>query len=194
MKKIVLVMILVLSGFCIADDTAVPLKLLRAEANENETLIDLTTSGDFASKPAGVMKINNLNTDPRKKNLVFYFCGGTAADRKFGYKIWAWRSENGMAELVVQGTGVLGTQAVVKYPHNGATATSKFWADTLSITSGAQGTPETFGVADGSSADRCAKLYGYNCGYQYIYCEITDADGVTGTEAGLVSVYVTWFK
>ena len=32
------------------------------------------------------------------------------------------------------GTGILGSQAVVKYPHNAAPATNKFWADTLVIT------------------------------------------------------------
>jgi hypothetical protein len=128
------------------------------------------------------------------KNLVFYFCGGSAADKTFGYKIWAWKFGGGMAELIAEGTGTLGTQAVVKYPHNGQTATNRFWADTLSISDGGQGTPETFQIADGTGTNRCAKIYGYNCGYEWIYCEITDADGTTGTEAGWITVYWSYFN
>ncbi|HBG28189.1 MAG: hypothetical protein A2Y10_19620 [Planctomycetes bacterium GWF2_41_51] len=196
MKKVILGLVLLMSFNVFANaagpTTAVPLYLLRAEADENSELIGLTTGGDFASKPAGAVMLDNLNIDQRKKNLVFYFCGGAAADKTFGYKIWAWRSNNGMAELIAEGTGVLGTQAVVKYPHTGTAATNKFWADTLTITT--QGTPETFQVADAAGGDRTAKLFGYNCGYEWIYCEITDADGSTGDEAGVISVYYAYFK
>jgi hypothetical protein len=202
MKKIVIMFFIVMSLCCasmavetVSNGICAPLELFRAEANENSTLIDLTTTGDFTHKPTAAKHIPvvQYTQQTQVKNVVFYFCGGSAANKTFGYKIWAWRN-NGMAELVAEGTGTLGTQAIVKYPNNSTTATNKYWADTLTISSGGQGTPETFQVADGSGADRCAKLYGYNCGYEWFYCEITDADGTTGSEAGLVSVYWSYFN
>ena len=159
--------------------------VLRAEADENSSLIDLTTEGDFDQRPAGARRIRDNG-----KSLQAIFCGGAAADKTFAYKIYAWRADNGPCELLAYGTGVLGTQAVVKYP-SGGDATNKFWADTLTITY--QGMPEMFYLADNEGNNRVAKMYGNLSRYEWIYAEITAADGATGDEAGDVSVYFTLF-
>jgi hypothetical protein len=92
-----------------------------------------------------------------------------------------------MCELVAYGTGTLGTQAVVKYPHNGETATDRYWADTFVITKDAW--LSTTSAIDNGGDNRVAKLKFAANGYKYFYCEITDADNSTGTEAGNITVY-----
>jgi len=202
MKKNTIIGFLIgISLLCIAANNSVtytayaPYRLLRAEADENASEIGLTTEGDFAQKPAGAISLSSVLSAGALHYPVnaiqFIFCGGAAADKTFSWKIYAWRVTNGPAELLAYGTGTLGTQAVVKYPDSGSTATSKFWTDTLAIS--AQGLPKTFTLADYAGGNRVAKLTGDLCGYDWIYCEITSADGTTGVEAGDISVYYSHF-
>jgi len=168
--------------------SASPYYLLREEANNTPTDISLTDSGDFASKPSDAKDIIRDALAPNA--IQFIFAGGDAADKSFSWAIYAWRSQNGMAELLAKGTGTLGTQAVVKYPHNGTAATNKYYADTLTITE--QGLPKTFQVADAGGNNRTAKLYGDICGYRYVYCVVSNAGG-SGVEAEKISVYYSTF-
>jgi len=168
-----------------------PYTLLRAEANEDATALDLTTKGDFANMPATAVRLgSNAGANNAVGALQLIFCGGAAADKTFTYTIYAWRTGNGPAEFVATGTGTLGTQAVVAYPHNRATATAKFWADTLTVTGRWN---KTVTSTDTSGNNQVAKLLFDFCGYEYIYVEISSADGSTGTEAGNVSVYYSYF-
>ncbi len=169
--------------------------LLRAEANEDSTTLDLTTKGDFANKPASAVQLKSMDdgTGHGGNQIEFFFCGGAAADKTFTYKIYAWKKTNGMARMAATGAGTLGTQAVVKYPNcPGATnsdtvATNKFWADTLTITRSNWPSAPSSTATIGNNEVASIKLDG--CGYEWWYCEITNADGSTGTEAGNVSVY-----
>jgi len=201
-----LVLILTSASFAkqesILSTTLAGYSLLRAEANENTTLINLTTGGDFAHKPAAAKSlkadigehgtfITKAGIDTTTANGVqLIFCGGAAADKTFHYKIYAWKNANGPAEVVADGNGVLGTQAVVKYPDTAAAATSKFWADTLTVT-GYWLKTVTSTATTGSNG--VAKLWFDMCGYEWLYVEITSADNTTGTEAGLISVYWSYF-
>jgi len=168
-----------------------PYHLLRSEGNEDANTIDLTTAGDFDSKPAGAKKLVSSGEAGPVNAIQFIFCGGPAPDKTFSWTIYAWRRNNGPCELIAFGTATLGTQAVVKYPHNKAAATNKYWADTLNVSF--QGSLKTFSLADAAGNNHVAKLYGDLCGYEWVYVEITDADGSTGTEAGNVSVYYSYF-
>jgi hypothetical protein len=85
------------------------------------------------------------------------------------------------------GTGELGTQAVVTYPHNGVTATNKFWADNLVITY--ENWPKDLEATDTGNSNSVASVWMDDCGYRYWKVEITDADGSTGTEAGNIASY-----
>lgn len=162
----------------------------RAEANENATTIDLTTEGDFDQMPATAVRLRARpdGTGHGGNVLEFVFCGGSAANKTFTYRIYAWRRTNGMARMVATGVGTLGTQAVVTYP-GGSTATSKFWADTLTVTDRWM---KTVSSTDTTGNNETASLHLDFGGYEYFYVEITSADGSTGAEAGNITVYYSY--
>ena len=162
-------------------------KLLRTEADEDSSSLDFTTKGDFANKLSGAIEIKaNDAGGLNAKNMTIAFWGGSAADKTFSYKVIVWRAINGPAEVVCTGTGTTGTQAVGTYPHNKAAATSKFWADTLTVADDTlwYATP----VICDSGNNRMCKLQFAWKGYGWIYVEITSADGETGDEAGDVGI------
>lgn len=183
-------LVLSLGAFRALDTYHCELLLLRAEADENASTIDLTTGGDFANKPSSAIPLTTRDdrTGHGGNALELVFCGGAAADKTFTYKIYAWRSTNGLARMVATGTGTLGTQAVVVYP-SGSTATSKFWADTLTVTERWVASVTT---SDASGNNETASLQFDFRGYEWVYAEITSADGSTGTEAGDISVYYSF--
>jgi len=179
------------------------LRIARNEADEDSTLLDLTSKGDFANKPSvlgdtgvGVIDIladevvsvfESLSSETRVNGIEFIFCGSSAAAKTFGWRLLAWRNLNGPARLFAVGTGELGTQAVVTYPHNGATATNRFWADNLVVTW--ENWPKDVEATDTGNSNSVASVWLDDCGYRYFKVEITDADGTTGTEAGDIASY-----
>lgn len=196
------ILILVLCGFASLANAATytitqtdqsTYALWRTEANEVSAAIDLTDEGDFAQKPAAAYEIKGDGAGTNARNVQLIFAGGDTANETFSWKVYAWRNGNGPAELVAYGTGVLGSQAVVKYPHNGAAATSRYWADTLVVTDGSRW-PKTVYSTDETGNNEAAKLVFATLGYKYFYVEITSADGETGSEAGWVSVYGAHFN
>lgn len=162
----------------------------RQEAPADSTFSDnLATQGDFANKPDGAIDVLDLirldptvsaEKDPsifaisKVNGIVFYFAGGDAPDDAFAWNLYAWRNENGPAELAVQGTGVLGTQAVIKYPHNSAPATNKFWADTLEVDN-EYWIKEVEATSHGSNS--VSKLWLDTAGCRYFYIEIPTSVG-----------------
>ena len=162
----------------------------RPEAAANTTFSDtLATAGDFANKPSGTLDVLdptflNPTTEVLKNvarraitkanGLEFYFAGGDADNDAFTWKIFGWRNENGPARLVADGTGILGSQAVVKYPHNAATATNKFWADTLVVTNERWKKDVEATTAGGDSV---STVWFDTAGYRYFYVEIPTAVG-----------------
>jgi len=179
------------------------LNVARLEADEDASPIDLTSEGDFAQKPSTALDLferSVFETDkqdtPIRPVLVpngieFFFTGGSAENKTFGWKLYAWRNENGMARHVATGTGTLGTQAVVTYPHNGSTATNKFWADTLTVTW--WNWLKEVKSTDTVGHNTAASIWLDNCGYRYWHIIITDADGSTGTEAGDIAGWWGYF-
>lgn len=178
------------------------LRIARNEANEDASLLDLTTAGDYASKPSvlgatGVGVVDLLAeevvsaTEMKANGIEFFFCGGSANGKTFGWRIIAWRNSNGMARLMAVGTGELGTQAVVKYPvvPGGGTeiATNKFWADNLVVTY--ENWPKEIEATDTGNSNSAASVWMDDDGYRYWKIEITDADGSTGTEAGNIAAF-----
>jgi hypothetical protein len=172
------------------------LRIARNEANEDSTLLDLTAKGDAANRPSvlddtvGVIDLLKDEVESvtwmKVNGIEFYFCGGTAADKTFGWRLLAWRP-TGPARLAAVGTGTLGTQAMITYPHNGLAATNKFWADTLTVTW--ENWPKQVETTDITGHNTVASIWLDTCGHRYFKIEITDADGSTGTEAGSVSSY-----
>jgi hypothetical protein len=174
------------------------LRIARNEADEDATLLDLTTLGDYENRPSvlgdtGVGVIDLLAeevvsaTEMDVNGIEFMFSGGSTAGKTFGFRILAWRNSNGPARLAAVGTGELGTQAVVKYPHNGSEATDRFWADNLVITY--ENWPKEVEATDTGNSNSVASIWLDAAGYRYWKIEITDADGSTGTEAGDIAAY-----
>ncbi len=172
---------------------------------------DISTAGDFANRPqgsgtnySGVLDLfersvyaTDQQAAPIRPILIpngieFFFAGGSAADKTFGWKLYAWRNGNGMARHLATGSGILGTQAVVKWPHDPITSVSnRFWADTLTVTM--QNWLKPIRSGDTAGNNTATSIWTDNCGYRYWYIVITDADGSTGTEAGNVSSYWGYF-
>lgn len=198
MKKILIGLILgvVLSlsigaAFYALDSVHAPYRVLRANANENASTLDLTTEGDFANIPSGAiqLRVRDDGLGHGGNGIEVTFCGGDAANDTFTYKLYGWRRINGMARMIATGTGTLGTQAVVLYPHDSSTATSIFWADTLTVTERWTASVES---SDTTGNNEVASLQFDFTGYEWLYCEITNADG-TSTEAEDVSAYYAYF-
>ena len=163
----------------------------RAEAAANSTFSDtLATAGDFANKPTATIDIldpgfldptTDINKNvaflaiSKANGIVISLAGGDADDDAFTWKIFGWKNENGPAELVADGTGILGSQAVVKYPHNGAAATSKFWADTL-VASNNYWIKRVDATNIGSNS--VAKIWFDTAGYRFFLIETPTAVGV----------------
>lgn len=173
-------------------------EIARYEADEDtSTILDLTTSGNFANIPTasgttylGAFDIHGGLTQSMKVNgIAFAFTGGDATDKTFTWKLFAWRNLNGAATQVAEGTGTLGTQAVVTYPHNSATATNKFWADTLTVTW--YNWYKKVDSTDETGHNTKAEIWLDACGYRWWYVEIADADGAT--EAGDIAAYYGFF-
>lgn len=187
---IVMLLLLVMGAASLKVTYHSPYAVLRAEADEDSTALDLTSKGNFGNKPAGAVELKANDSYEGLQNYVeLIFCGGAAANKTFNYKVYAWRKYNGPAMLVCTGTGTLGTQAVVVYPQLG-NATSKFWADTLTV---ADRWLTDVTSTDTTGNNEVAKLVFDTCGYEWLYVEISSADGATGNEAGDVSVYYSYF-
>ena len=174
------------------------LKTLRDMANQDASPLAITTAGNYAGKPASAVSVNSDDDESLANGVQIQIFGGDAADDNFTWLLYGWRKDNGIATLICSGTGILGTMQVVTYPNKvgtgasegkGDTATSKFWADTLVITTNSF--VKTWAVTD-SGTNRAAILSGDLAGFTDLYLEIQDADG-TSTEAEDVGAfYAGW--
>lgn len=169
----------------------------RAEAAANSTFSDtLATKGDSDNRPTATIDVldpgfldpttevtKNLSIQAISKanGIVISFAGGNADDDAFTWKIFGWKNQNGPAELVADGTGVLGSQAVVKFPHNGVAVANQFWADTLVVSN-------NFWIkrvdATDIGSNSVAKVWFDTAGYRYFLIETPTAVGVMSAYFG----------
>ena len=160
------------------------------------TALDLTTKGNFANKPSGVLDIFTLDVVTPKdapvfpetpvNGIRFLFCGDGGENATFNYNILTWGNENWPCKKVATGTGTIGTQGVVKFPHNDG-ATSMLWADTISITW--ENWPKEIESTDTTGHDSVAEIFLDACGSRYWSVEITTTSG----GGDLVAVYWGYF-
>jgi hypothetical protein len=205
MKKIILFLVVLLTIFAaMAMDyvtgygTQMQWELLRSQADEDPNAaigsiaITTATAGDYWSKPTAANGIKEFTSPDGMSSdataIGIAACAGSAADKTFTVNIWLWRKNGGPAQKVCSIAYTTGLMQVIKYPHNGSAATSKFWADTAVVTSTwFEGKIDT---ADADAGDRLAVVLITLYGEGFIYAEVASADGATGTEAGDVSVYM----
>ena len=162
-----------------------------------DTPLDLTTAGDFASMPSDVLDI--FKTDIMTPNqspvfaeswvngICFIFCATDAHSKNLNFRLLGWKNENGAAEIICNGTAETGTQAVVKYPHNGATATGAYWCDNI-VVSNEYWMKEIEATA--TAGNSISKLWFDLCGYRYLKMEITFPETNPAT---LAAVYYSYF-
>ncbi|MGR3292497.1 MAG: hypothetical protein ACUZ9M_00610 [Candidatus Scalindua sp.] len=183
-----------------------PVFVARNEADENGAtgapdIFALATEGDFAQMPSTVLDLAKTDLFIPKEGqkfgvlvqngLAFSFTGGSAAGKTFTYDIFTWTTRNGAAKHSVNGTGILGTQQVVKYPHNGEDAPNRFWADTL-IVSWENHLKEVEST-DTTGHNSFAEVWFDGTGIRYVFIQISGADGSTGDEAGNIAVFYRYF-
>ena len=186
---------------------ASPIYVARNEADENGTagapaIFVLATEGNFAQKPSTALDLARKDLfvprDGQKfgelvqNGLAFSFSGSGAAGKTFTYDIITWSIQNGFAKHSVNGIGTLGTQEVIVYPHNNeATTTDRFWADTLTVEW--ENHPKEVESTDTIGHNSVAEVWFDGTGIRYVFIQISDADGSTGTEAGDIACFYRYF-
>ncbi len=183
----------------------------RAEADENgaagaPAIFVNATAGDFANKPSttidaldpafldptlGSEKSVEIIANSKVNGIAFSFAGGSAAGKTFTADFFTWANENGPAKHTVNVTAELGTQQVVVFPHNGVTATSKFWADKMTVVW--ENHVKEVESTDKVGRNSVGEIWFDLSGLRYIFIQISNADGSTGTEAGNVSSFFRYF-
>ncbi len=172
-------------------------KLIRDTAAEDAidfaTALALATGeGDFAHMTASRFLIPHRDEQMGNEGYSpggawkFVFCGTDTVDHTFSFTLVGWAKENGMAQVICEGDGVLGSQDVVLYPDDGATATSAFWADTISLD---ETTKWPSVAVYNSGANEVAFVLVDMTGLEYVYPYIYDAESTTGDHAHTITVY-----
>lgn len=173
---------------------------LRATGAE-DTLLDLTTAGNFANKPAGAVDLlqdsidwtDNSSQTPAVTNTLkangieINIAGSTAAGQNVIWYLTAWRNENGPAKRVAQGTATTGTQAVVAWPHNGATIANTFWCDTIVVTW--ENWLKEVEATDSGNSNSVASLWMDTCGYRYWMMEFRTTEATATALTNLTAFY-----
>lgn len=168
--------------------------LIRALAAEDEadfaTALALATNeGNYANKLSDAFCIRTFGAVGGSEGYsaggawMFAFCGTDAANDTFSFNLVGWAKMNGMAQIICEGNGILGTQDVVVYP-NGDTATSGFWADTITLDEITKW--PSIGVYN-SGDNEVAFILVDMTGVDYVYPVIYDAAG--SSEATSIAVY-----
>ncbi len=162
------------------------------------TEVDLTSEGDFAQKPTenlangylGAFDINKgLTNEIIVNGIAFSFMGTGGEGKRFKWKLFTWRSENGCIHQAAEGHGELGTQGVVKFPDSGATAATSLWADTLTVDW--YNWYKEVDSTDTTGHDTQAEIWLDGCGKRHWYIEIATPD--TGDAITLAGAYYGYF-
>ena len=174
---------------------------MRATGAE-DTLLDLTTAGDFASKPAtgvvdllkdsiawtdNAIEVDGHTHDLETNGMEIYIAGSTTHSRNAIWYLTAWRNENGPARRVAQGTCTTGTQAVVKWPHNGVAVANTFWCDTIVVTY--ENWPKEIEATDAGTSNSVASLFLDACGYRFWKLEFRTTEAVATALTNLTAYY-----
>ena len=157
--------------------------LIRETASEDgasfSAVYDLTTEGNFANKDSssvaagGPFQIRSGQGGygmhegySAGTTWMFAFCGENFnnTDDTFSFDLIGWSKTNGMLQVIAEGDGVLGTQAVIAYPDDSADAL-------------------------GATCSETSVAYDHTAGAQEKYFTVTN-EGFDGAVAGMLA-YVT---
>lgn len=116
-------------------------------ADSGSTAVSLSTGGDFAHKPAWVASTrqgafeNSMSPTSDsafgvQDELVISIVDASGNNAACDFTMYGWAKDNGMATpLFSVASATCGTQAVVKYPEDGSTATNAYWVTSGTVTS-----------------------------------------------------------
>lgn len=169
------------------------LKTLRMHAVNDVTLVDIATKGDFGNKPSNAVKVND-DRDSSYTNAIQIQFVGDVDGTTFTWLLYGWRKNNGMANLMCKGTGIVGPMKVVVIPStigdflggNVGDDSVFEYADTLVITENNFVKP--FNVTDSGNGG-AAILSGDLCGFTDLYLEIQDS---TPNVGGISAFFAGW--
>ncbi len=170
---------------------------IRASAAEDgatfDAVIDLAgNGGDFASKPSGAYRITSRGAVSSHSEgysiggaWLFSIGGVGQADDSFSLSIVGWGKSNGMAQIIADGVGVLGTQDIVTYP-GGAAVTDGLWADTITLVETTKW-PSVTVINSGDNEVACVVVD--MTGLEWVQFVVYDSLGSNAGEANSTSVY-----
>ncbi len=173
---------------------------MRATGAE-DTLLDLTSKGDFANKPStGVLDLlkdnvewtgnstenSSLTHDLETNGMDIYIAGSSAHSKTLNWYLTAWRNENGPAKRVAEGTATTGTQAMVKYPHNSVPVADMYWCDSITVTF--ENWLKDVESTDSGNSNSVASLWFDTAGYRYWLMEFRTT-GTSAPATNIVSYY-----
>jgi len=148
-----------------------------------------SNEGNFANILTGCYRVRTLRDNIRETPhsnggaWVFAFYGTDAENETFSFTLVGWARDNGMAQVICEGDGILGSQDVVIEP-NGDAITNGFWADTINLDE----TTKWPSVAVYNSGDnQVANLVVDLTGLEWVNLVTYDVGG--GAEASSIGVY-----
>lgn len=211
---VVLLLVIAVSLVCVIllkPIEAVPLdsyhsswKLIRETNNEDADtkalVYNLTLAGDFDNKnssavasggPYHIRSYAGSGAGTEFQSVggawMFAICGENFddVDDTFDFNIVGWSRINGMLQTIAEGDGVLGTQAVIAYPDDGADAVGATCSETSVAYDHTAGTQEKYFTVtnegfDGAAVGQMAYVTGTNItsGY-YKVLVVTDTNNVS---------------
>jgi len=169
----------------------IPWIRLRAPVVTDDAVVLGVTTRDYANRNSGTGK--SVMIPPGLNGVIITFLGkSTDQTAAFKWKLYGYRSQNGMAEEIANGTGNLGDVAATVHPISNLAATDLFYADYLTIT--AQYHIKTVVVDDiGASSGEIAKISFDACGFSELLLELTDCHAGTVDEVDQLEAIFTGF-
>ncbi len=189
-----IVVVLIAAGFVALGTTQTGLTEVRAEAGEDGSSLtgafNYRTKGNFGEKSVTAWELPDTDNESAANTVKFYF-SADGNGKTFSASIFAYTAINGPAQLVCTIAATGGAQRVILWPDGSVAEPDRFWVDTISIT---DLWPKTVSAGtSGSGNDLVTTLFFDTMGCKFFKPYVWNADGSTGTEAGNVSIWGSYF-
>lgn len=102
-----------------------------------------TSAGNYANMPDDAYQVTSRGNPSQPYTAsaggawMFVFGGATTDgdddNETFSFTMVGWAKANGMAQVICEGDGVIGTQDIVTYPNGDSADANDCWADTINL-------------------------------------------------------------
>ncbi len=175
---IALITVLFLGALTPLDTQHFQYELIRSVTSA-DTPLDLTSAGDFASKPSDAIPLKTTSGGAGHGGNIAEIVFMADVPGSFTYTIQAWRKGNGMARIIATSVATTGTQEVVVFPDGGSTAFN--WVDQIAAPTTNWMTPAT--SSDETGSNNVASIFVDLNGYEFVRVEFTSFTTVTACKA-----------